>query len=189
MDLQVITLSDNDFRLACQRLEKAVTAKGFRPDAVVAICSGGCYVADNMFPGAARIEVAMSRGGTKAKSGFLGSVLRALPRTLQDGLRIAEAGFMGMTRGKNAEIQPVDLDFATGPEYRRILVVDDAVDSGVSLASVVEGVRRSFPGAEIMSAVITVTTAEPIIQPDVLLYRKLIRFPWSADFKPDRDNR
>lgn len=65
----------------------------------------------------------------------------------------------------------------------RILIVDDAVDSGATLLRVAETLRSASPEAQIASAVITVTTRNPAIKPDYTLYndRTLIRFPWSAD--------
>jgi hypoxanthine phosphoribosyltransferase len=63
-----------------------------------------------------------------------------------------------------------------------IVVVDDAVDSGATLARVLDAVSQRAPGAEIRSAVVTVTTPEPWVTPRYTLYsRQLCRFPWSLD--------
>ena len=67
--------------------------------------------------------------------------------------------------------------------FRSILIVDDAVDSGKTLKTIVDEVRKKYLTAEIKTAVITVTTKQPIILPDYYLFynHTLIRFPWSAD--------
>ena len=185
MDLQVITLSDKAFRLACSRLEKAVTDKGFEPESVIAIRNGGCYVADNMFRSLPRHDVEMKREGSRAKSGILGDIVRALPRGVQNALRICEAKVFGLVRSRNKDVTPPQTDLSDISHYGRILIVDDAVDSGLSMAGVVQAVREAAPDARIFTAAITLTTDAPAIVPDVYLYRSLVRFPWSADFKPE----
>ena len=65
----------------------------------------------------------------------------------------------------------------------RILIADDAVDSGVTLATVLRLVDDVCPaGGEIRSAAITQTLENPTARPDYLLFRgTLCRFPWSFD--------
>ena len=65
----------------------------------------------------------------------------------------------------------------------RILVADDAVDSGTTLASVLHLLADICPpGTEIRSAAITQTLENPRARPDyVLLHGTLCRFPWSFD--------
>lgn len=67
----------------------------------------------------------------------------------------------------------------------QVLVVDDAVDSGITMQAVVEALRRARPDVEVRAAVITVTTGRPSVSPDYTLYNNhtLIRFPWSIDMK------
>jgi hypoxanthine phosphoribosyltransferase len=67
-----------------------------------------------------------------------------------------------------------------------MLIVDDAVDTGVTLAVVMEAlVKRAPAAATIRSAVVTLTTTKPVIAPDyVLIRQKLCRFPWSMDAQP-----
>jgi hypoxanthine phosphoribosyltransferase len=64
-----------------------------------------------------------------------------------------------------------------------VLVVDDAVDSGVTLATVLRLLRESSPpDTQFRSAVVTVTLAQPLAEPDFVLYRGVLcRFPWSFD--------
>ena len=63
-------------------------------------------------------------------------------------------------------------------------MVDDAVDSGYTLSHVLEAFKAVLPaGAEVRSAVITVTTDDPLVMPDFYLYndKTLVRFPWAMD--------
>ena len=67
----------------------------------------------------------------------------------------------------------------------RILIIDDAVDSGATLAATIDHIQAiAGPDAVLRTAAITVTTAAPSIEPNFMLYRYVLcRFPWSLDFK------
>lgn len=77
-------------------------------------------------------------------------------------------------------VNPLEI---AGSAPARILVVDDAVDSGATLRTVIATIRSTWPDAEIRSAVLTVTRSRPLILPDYTLYPRgtLLRFPWSLD--------
>ena len=66
-----------------------------------------------------------------------------------------------------------------------ILVIDDAIDSGDTLAAIVKTLRQTNPYVSVSIAVITETTRRPRIRANYTLYRNrtLIRFPWSNDYK------
>jgi hypoxanthine-guanine phosphoribosyltransferase len=68
-------------------------------------------------------------------------------------------------------------------EPPHVLVADDAIDSGVTLATVLGLLREVCPrGSDIRSAVITQTLMDPVVRPDYVLFQcTLCRFPWSFD--------
>lgn len=70
-------------------------------------------------------------------------------------------------------------------KYDKILIVDDAVDSGVTLVEVSKFVEQSNTiNSLIKSLAVVVTSNNSIINPDYYLYKDvLIRFPWSLDGK------
>lgn len=89
---------------------------------------------------------------------------------------------------KTRESTPIQIEASLAKELKsmqnpRILIVDDAVDSGFTLADVVENIKAHTNGADIRTAVITVTRKSAIIKPTYCLYRNslLVRFPWSLD--------
>jgi hypoxanthine phosphoribosyltransferase len=96
---------------------------------------------------------------------------------------------MGRTRGTSqqwvdaAEVDQVARRLREMPAPRRLLLVDDAVDSGVTLAAVMQRLKAACPpGTEIQSAAIVQTTPRPLLAPDHVLYNgALCRFPWSFD--------
>lgn len=187
--MKVVTLAETDFRDACARLAAEVSGV-YAPDLVVAIATGGVYVADAMRGTAdvPRADVRLRRPSSvgKDKAGFLFAVLRHLPVWVADRLRIAEARRLARRPPSPPRRLALDADVRQAVQKAtRILVVDDAVDSGCTLRDVIAAIA-SVPGKrQVRSAVITVTTDAPVAVPDFALYRDatLIRFPWSKDMK------
>lgn len=184
--MKVTTLDPEPLREACCRLARQ--AGGFAPDIVVGIATGGAYVGRIVaeeLAAAAYVEVSLQRAGTERKS-RLRPVLRLLPRRVADYLRLREARHLER-RGAQEKHFDVPQDAAARLQgARRILIVDDAADSGATLKAVAEGVERCVgQQAEVKSAVLTVTQSRPLIEPDFALWRDgtLLRFPWSSDYR------
>ncbi len=190
-------LDSTGFENACAALMHQVREK-FRPDLLVGIRTGGLVVAEAMARASPDgpvpvLPLTCRRAGTDAKSRFklLPAILAALPRSAVDGLRWLEHRLLSARRRTQAKVQHIDhaeaeaigrrLEHLTAP--RRVLVVDDAVDSGVTLATVLRVLRgRSSPDTLFCSAVVTVTLEQPMVEPDFSLYRGVLcRFPWSFD--------
>lgn len=192
----VITLKQPAFEAACASLMRMVLAD-YEPTLLVGIRTGGLVVAEAMARSLSRPMVVLPltcrRPGTATKSRlpFLHEVLGAMPRGVVDAMRIVEHRLLAARRKRLATAPSVDHDEAAAiaallaerTVQHRLLVVDDAVDSGATLATVMEILRSSCPNdTEICSAVITVTLDSPRIMPDfVLHHRVLCRFPWSFD--------
>lgn len=171
----------------------------YAPTLLVGVRTGGLVVAQAMARAASGplpvMPLTCRRAGTEAKARIplLGRALSALPRPLTDSLRVAELRLSaGRRRSRRpqqeadaAELQEIAARIGTASPGRRprVLVVDDAVDSGVTLAAVLESLRRICPPAvPVRSAVITVTIEGALAEPDYVLYRGVLcRFPWSLD--------
>ncbi len=184
--MKVITLHPEPFRRACRDL--AAQARDFAPDMLVGIATGGAFVASEMrsvLTQAAYTEVSLRRKATKRKKP-LRALLRLLPTRLADALRRREAARVSFAEPEPFVLRPSLA--ATLRDCRRVLVADDAVDSGRTLLATVRAIREAAPQAEVRTAVLTVTTATPLINPDYALRRDetLIRFPWSLDYNPRR---
>lgn len=66
--------------------------------------------------------------------------------------------------------------------WASVLLVDDAVDSGETMAAVIDFLKRAKPELRIHTAVITTTMSDPLTPPEFTLYHEtLVRFPWSMD--------
>jgi hypoxanthine phosphoribosyltransferase len=169
--------------------------RDFSPDLVVGVRTGGLVVAEAMVCASASLPPVLPltcrRPGTKLKSRLPGlkTVLSVLPGPLLDAMRQAEHHLVSPRR-KQANPPAVDPEEAAAigawlakARCLRVLVADDAVDSGATLAAVLSALRRVAPPAtELRSAAMTVTMPDPIVEPDYALYRGVLcRFPWSFD--------
>ncbi len=180
MGRKVITLNAETFKHECKRLESAVSFSGFKPDLIISIRTGGFYVGEEMFADVTHTSVKLQRPSTKAKGTKLRKIIKNLPRPILDGIRIAESWWL---EHKEASPRTVTFTLPEAGNFRKILIVDDAVDSGATLLAVIEQTRQIAPEADVRSAVITQTTLSPLTKPDYTLYdnQTLIRFPWSLD--------
>lgn len=179
--MKVVTINNTEFCRLCHELEAKVRGS-FAPDAVVCIASGGTYVGKEIFRDLPHIDVSARRPSTKKKNSSprLMAFVRALPLWARNMLRRAEAHALSF---KKAEAYPIELPVSSLNGFKHILVVDDAIDSGATMLSVVRALNRVNPDAEIKKAVITVTTKRPLTGADFALFtnKTLIRFPWSND--------
>lgn len=185
---RVVTLSESQFPEACRKLAEDVIRSGFEFDILVGIASGGWYVARHM-PAPVRLSVTLRRASTATKKKLLPSLLKYLPRSVCDMLRIAESRFYGLlSHLRKPHVSSIDLsdevlDTLRSRPDARILIVDDAVDSGSTLLTVRESIAGELPKAEIRTAVITQTRRDPLIRPDYKLFPTgtIVRFPWAPD--------
>lgn len=139
------------FGSACRELAQQVADSGFRPEIVIAVARGG------LLPG--------------------GAMAYALGLKLADAINVEFYTDVHETLPDPVLLAPeLDTDSITG---KRLLVVDDVVDSGRTLDLVLDLLRNT--GADPRSAVLY---AKPttIVEPDFTWRRtdRWIVFPWSA---------
>ncbi len=182
--MKVTTLDPIDFAEACLQLEGITRV--FSPDLIVGIATGGEIVARAMYAELQHVAVLARRPSTalKERCGVVWMLVRRMPLWMRNAMRVVEAKIFN---NRKSSLAPIELDDAlckTIASYQRILIVDDAIDSGATMVRVVEAVRRIVPEAQIATAVINVTTKSHLVEPDYRLYadRRLVRFPWSKDF-------
>ena len=187
------TLGQAAFDAACAELMRMV-GRDYAPVLLVGVRTGGLVVAETMarMGSLPVLPLTCRRPTTAFKSRLPGlkSLLATLPEPLLNALRRAEHRLVS---GHREAAQPAQINLAEAiaignwlrilSRGARVLVVDDAVDSGVTLATVLQAFRNVCPPeAEVRTAVITVTTEEPVVAPDYALYHGVLcRFPWSFD--------
>jgi len=207
MFYRVRTITPEGLRHSGAELLAKAAAAGFVPDLIIGVRTGGYYLAEQMEDVLAHkvplLPITCRRPGTakKEKSGLFKRVLRHMPYLVTNPLRIAEHIYLtsGQKSKPRKEFNPpeeevlalraklAELQAGLGRPVR-ILIADDAIDSGATLVAVKSLVeaeaRLAAPaGADVRLAAVTVTTKAPLIEPDFLLYRMVLcRFSWSFDY-------
>ncbi len=199
--LTVKTIDDDALNKTAKTLNNLIF-NDFIPDIIIGIRSGGYVVAEIMTQTADHkpLLLAISRRRscteTKNKVKCLKKILKLLPYAVTNHFRIIEHKILikkaaTKTAAQQQEFTPDTAElsalrtFLQAHENSKILIVDDAIDSGATMKAVLDLVRKEANSAcTIKTAAITVTTDTPLIQPDYILYNNVLcRFPWSFDFK------
>lgn len=182
--MRVLTLSPDLFNEHCNKLE--AMARPFAPDLIVTIARGGDFVGEKIFREVKHISIYQQRPSTqkKKRAEYAWSIIRALPMWTRNALRIIEANLLSLKKKRTYAITINEDLQRVIKSAQRILIIDDAVDSGTTLASIANAIHAIDGKRTIATAAITVTTRHPAIQPDFSLYNNgsLIRFPWSSDY-------
>lgn len=183
MHFKIKTLDLDNFRQVCADLEGLVDRSGFTPDLVIGIPRGGDRILAEAFKSHRRLSIKLIRPTRGRLKKMLGGILKHMPMKLRDFLRIYEAKKLVVNRSHIKHTTFVAPEI--GPDVHRILIVDDAVDSGATLEAILSVISGKAPDAEIKSAAITVTNPEASVIPDYYIFndRTLIRTPWSIDMK------
>lgn len=196
---EVRTFDERGLQAAAHALG-AVVLQDYRPNIVIGVRTGGYYFADLMMEAlpveAILLPITCRRPSTakKQRFGMVKGALMALPHPVTDCLRVIEHKMLTeMREARPLTDYTADSDEMAQIEHlvtlrgaeSRILVVDDAVDSGATLQAVCATLQSLLPqDALLKTAALTVTTSEPLIEPDYRLYRHVLcRFPWSLDFR------
>lgn len=186
----IVTCTGNHFTAECLRLRRKID-EHLAPDLVLGIQTGGGVILDTMLEHGGIWHphgyVSASRGSSKLKKGRISLLLRLLPRSFSNGLRIVEhicreASFSGSPVVAERQVS-LRQDVAERiAKARRICLIDDAIDTGSTVVNIRNAIRAVNPSAEVFCAALTQTFERPLIRPDVVLFhRTLLRFPWAID--------
>ncbi len=195
----VQTLDERGLQAAAHQLAAQVQ-QDFRPNIVLGVRTGGYIVADLMMEAlpveAILLPITCRRPSTGKKQKFsaVKDMLKALPQPITDQLRVIEHRMLTQRRSPQPlsaftpdaeELAQITHLLSLRGAEARVLVVDDAVDSGATLRAVLDTVAEILPpDAVLKSAALTVTTTDPLAEPDYSAYRYVLcRFPWSLDFR------
>lgn len=192
------TLTDDDLRREVDGLYTQAIDSGYAPTHIVGIATGGAYIARLLREilqarsgSPIFLDVRCQRQSTHRKRDFkLDRLLRLMPYPVTDRMRTLEHIIRQWRRGNrpsNSGLLVTELNVPATINYtdfRRVLILDDAADTGVTLAEVEAYLRqRCRRDTEIKAAVITKTGTRLLREPDYRRYEGvLVRFPWSFDF-------
>jgi uncharacterized protein len=194
----VVTVSEKGLEVLGAALLDLMRDQGFTPEAFVAIANGGVNVVEAMqtHDALAVWSCRLQRSGTAhmKRTRLIRKAMRRLPYAITNLFRVFEDWLRGH---KGVTVPPPPASLAQelrriGAEIERrgihrVVVIDDAADSGATLACVMGCLRDALPeSVDLRSAVITATRTpeRAAISPDFRLFNlTLLRFPWSLDYK------
>jgi len=167
-------------KMSCD-LAKQVQKSGYAPEHILYVERAGLLVGFEM---AAFFQCKISgihskRSGGSAKS-KLKVILRRLPRFATHFLRQLE---LGSNIHEIKKERHVSCENAMPPKEKKILIVDDAIDTGHSLISILDYLKQyGYSSKNIKIAVLTTTGAAPALRADFSLLDQVVcAFPWSYD--------
>ena len=178
---KVIDVDLKELRKMSRDLAKTVQKSGFEPEHILYVERAGLLVGFEM---AAFFQCGISgivsqRSGSSAKSKFK-FILRLLPRFVTHFLRQLElkSNIHGIKKERR-----ISCENEMPPRGKRILLVDDALDTGHSLVAVLDFLKtRGYSRKDIRVAVLTTTGATPALRADFSLLDQIVcAFPWSYD--------
>ena len=195
--MRVKTLVGDDFKKSCRELSETVVNE-YRPDVVIGVLTGGGYVgrevSHHMKASFNHLytEIRIQRKNTEKKEkGIVHKTLQSLPYFILNWLRMAEMLYEDVKAKKinpkreGTVVFPNEVNCCLESGGKKVLIVDDAIDTGATLKLVREAILENFPDTTVKIAVVTVTSNHTLIDADYFLFhdRTLVRFPWSNDVK------
>lgn len=166
-------------------LAKQVRSGGFQPEFVLYIETGARLIAHEFAPllGVPLAPMWVRRGGQGLKQ-RMAPVMERLPVWVRDGLRRLEER-SGLHRVTSREVRlPLHLSLAG----RRVLLLDDAADTGRTMQVAREAiVARGVAADDLKMAVLAATTPRARSAVDFFVLNRNCRMPWSSDSDERRE--
>jgi len=186
---QVIDVDLAELRNMSRHLAKAVLKSGFKPEHILYVERAGLLVGFEMAAifGCGISGILSRRSGNSAKSKFK-FILRLLPRFVTHFLRQLElkSNIHGVKKERR-----ISCENEMPPRGKRVLLVDDALDTGHSLVAVLDFLKaHGYRREDIRVAVLTTTGADPALRADFSLLDQVVcAFPWSYDSRQFEETR
>ena len=183
--MKVKTLNKNQFEASCKQLFDQITPK---PDLVIGISNGGAYVLDEFKKCSTDTlfqTVCVQRPTTTSFKtlSWVRGLLKLLPYKILNRLRITE--HKKRIIKSNNQLVKCDIDFSGfSTIINSVLILDDALDTGNTLKSVIQTIQEQATNVTIKTGVIVWTNSVSQVQPDYFVFKdELVRFHWSLDYK------
>ena len=192
--MKVLTISTQQLDILSKQLLTKVQ-EDLSPDMLMGVATGGVYVSRPMYEElllqkwqGAYHEVKLQRSSTQTKKRLsLKSLFRLLPYPLLNLLRSIESKVSQTFQSKNTQDKHIDFDkscISSLVASKKLLLIDDAIDTGNTILAIKEAIYLINPHIEIHIAVLTLTHKEPYSYPEYCLFdRVLLRCPWAEDYK------
>lgn len=184
--LSCIILSLENLENESLRLAKKID-EDFSPDVVIYVARGGYLIGETIagYFKVKNIGIHAERDGGTLKE-LISPLLICLPKWIKMSLRKMELA-SGLHKGRsNRKIYWDDDAYLKIKNMRKILVVDDSVDTGLTMVNVIQEIQKKAGAVAIIkTAAINVwSDSIPIVQTDYFNYKNtIIQTPMSKDSK------
>lgn len=182
--MKFIELSIKELESLCREWAKEIN-KSYQPDLIVYVAKAGYLIGKEMKDvfNVPLVGISATREGNRLKE-IVGPAISILPNFFRNFLISIE--LKSNKHDKNTERQihfHKSLEDIKKDNIKRILVVDDSVDTGHSMKQVVDAIASVFTDSEIKVAGLNVwDKSKTIINTDFALYENtVIKAPMSKD--------
>lgn len=162
-----------------------IIRKEYDFDCVVFIARGSYLIGEEIasFNNVKLLEIFATRKSASLIKKIASPMLKILPKSLKKFLRKSELK-SGIHNKDSERVISYNKSKFNG-DYKKILLVDDSIDTGNTICQVYDELRKIFPNSEIKTAVLNIfTAAKTKFTPDFSLYEDtVILGPWSNDSK------
>jgi phosphoribosylpyrophosphate synthetase len=150
---------------------------------VLSISSGGTAIFNELKTGHPHISVNCRRPSSSSglKKLFV-KLARNLPEPFRNVLRFLEHKLLMSFESGRREVRFEESDIVRIKSYGKIVVLDDAIDTGATMKSVIDALRAAGWDGRILTVVFAWTNVRSLVRPD-FWYKEsvLVKFPWSHD--------
>ena len=163
--------------------------KKYKYDCVIFVAKGAFLIGKNLaeFADVPLLEIYATRKGGKLKK-LVNPILKILPEKLKMHLRSKEMKSNIHTKDPDREINYNSDIWQRYKTCKRILLVDDSIDTGYSALLAKNTVANYFRKSDVKVAVINLfDRAKEVYEPDFHLYENtMFKGPWSNDSKENK---
>jgi len=163
------------------QLANKIKDKGYEVEHILYVERAGLFIAYEVaqYFGCSISGIHAKRGGNSLKS-RVRIILRWLPKRVTDLMRrIEEKSNMHAVKSD----RNVYFEEYPPPKGKKLLIIDDAVDTGNSLMAVINSlVSKGYRKENLYTCVLTTTKKHPKFEADISLFNGIsFAFPWSYD--------
>ena len=182
--MEYIELSLENVRNKAEQLNNEVHKKNYDFDLVIFIAKGSYPIAKRIseLNNVPLLEISATRKGKKIKT-LIKPFMKFIPRKILIALRKKEMNSTYHENNNERNILYSDEKYKKHLNAKKILLVDDSIDSGYSIIEVKKVLEQYFKKSEIKIAVFN-TMKKSVVKADFTLYEDMmICGPWSNDSK------
>lgn len=163
--------------------------KKYKYDCVIFIAKGSYLIGKGLadFVDVPLLEIYATRKGGKLKK-LLRPILTIMPEKLKIVLRKREMNSDVHSKNSDRDVSYEKEVWSKYLKCKKILIVDDSIDTGYSALLVKEAVEDFFKNAQVKVASLNYfTKAKKVFVPDFYLFKDtMLKGPWSNDSKENK---